>query len=292
MHLPQSVYRDAKFVVQGETIDVHRAVLAAKSPVFHRMFTSYAKNQEIVVENISASVFHRVLEFLYTGELKVCCTHYAVLLLEPAQRYLIDDLLDQLQEWLVRNVKLPDFCELFMIADLYGLPRLKQSFKERISSQLDVISLDSSFPRLNIRLFEELLRCSADLEKIRHDITYELEAVTAIVRWLALRGGYSRIEGVEKCENCIASDRSWVRTNMLDWTALGSRGSVTGQTYDENRLHYEERLLNFVDFRNASEHDLKLLNQIADTYRLDVLRMKVREERESRYQAHPWCSCE
>lgn len=290
-HLPLSIYCDAKIIVQGETIEVHRAVLAGKSPVFHRMFSSYGKNDQIVLDNISSSVFRQVLEFLYTNELKICCPHSAIILLEPAQRYLIDSLLDELQEWLMKNVQLPDFCELFMIADIYGLPHLKHSFKQRIASQLDVISLDASFPRLNIRLVEELLRCSADLEKIRRDVTYELEAVTAIVRWLELRGGYARIEGVQKCRRCMNLDRNWVRTNMLDWSASGRSGIGTNSSYEENRMHYEERLLNFVDLKNASDHHLNILNHIAETYRLGVLRLMVHDAKESRYQAHPWCDC-
>ena len=54
--LNQQLFTDATLVVQGHSIPVHRAVLAANSPVFYRMFTCQMSEGKLSMPDIG-SVF-------------------------------------------------------------------------------------------------------------------------------------------------------------------------------------------------------------------------------------------
>lgn len=61
---------DTDIIVDGRTFRVHKALLAARSPVLNNRFYS-ANNNRIVLEDIEAEVFEEVLYFIYTGFLRV-----------------------------------------------------------------------------------------------------------------------------------------------------------------------------------------------------------------------------
>lgn len=60
---------------QQKEFKVHRAQLSAFSPVFSAMFsrkdTKEALEKRVVIEDVSAETMHRLLTFIYTGELKL-----------------------------------------------------------------------------------------------------------------------------------------------------------------------------------------------------------------------------
>ncbi|XP_034244159.1 uncharacterized protein LOC117646917 isoform X2 [Thrips palmi] len=91
----QGLLCDVVFKVDGEELAAHRAVVAARSPVFLRMLQSgFQEDLEGVVhvEGVSAPLFRKFLTYLYRGELereehwKDC----EVDLLELADRYMVD----------------------------------------------------------------------------------------------------------------------------------------------------------------------------------------------------------
>lgn len=74
-HMTERLWKDRRFtdveVLCGETrFELHRAVLAAASPVFERMLRSdmaESKSQQIVISDVDASAIEHALEYIYTG---------------------------------------------------------------------------------------------------------------------------------------------------------------------------------------------------------------------------------
>ncbi|KAJ1520319.1 hypothetical protein ONE63_004518 [Megalurothrips usitatus] len=85
---------DVVFVADGREFHAHKAVVSARSAVFHSMFGSTfleARDGRAVIEGVSANAFDKFLEFLYLdhisdwGELELE-------LLQLADRYMVDHL--------------------------------------------------------------------------------------------------------------------------------------------------------------------------------------------------------
>ena len=85
-------FADAAICCQGASIRVHRAVLAAASPVFKRMFEgSMQEGRECRVElrgGVEAEIVEAMLQCIYTGDLPLPDCLIAMLAL--ADQYAID----------------------------------------------------------------------------------------------------------------------------------------------------------------------------------------------------------
>ena len=64
------LHADVEFIVQDKRFSAHKAILAARSPVFRSDFTKEeSKNvNQIQIDDVDASSFEQFLHFLYTGE--------------------------------------------------------------------------------------------------------------------------------------------------------------------------------------------------------------------------------
>lgn len=62
-------------VVNGKQFFAHRNVLAASSPYFREMFSSnmreHLENKPVILENITAEIMEELLNFIYTGSIKI-----------------------------------------------------------------------------------------------------------------------------------------------------------------------------------------------------------------------------
>ena len=85
---------DVELVIGSRVQSAHQAILAARSPVFMKMFYTESFRQSgnrVVIEDLSWDDFHYLLYFIYTGKLKVACNRA---LKQAAEKYQIQTLLD------------------------------------------------------------------------------------------------------------------------------------------------------------------------------------------------------
>ena len=63
-------WADVEFVVKGKTFSAHKAILAARSPIFEAEFTKEhpEKNLKIKINDVDPSTVEQFLYFIYTGE--------------------------------------------------------------------------------------------------------------------------------------------------------------------------------------------------------------------------------
>ena len=84
-----------ELVIGSRVQSAHQAILAARSPVFMKMFQAESflleSGGRIVIDDLSWDDFHYLLYFIYTGKLKVACNRA---LKQAAEKYQIQTLLD------------------------------------------------------------------------------------------------------------------------------------------------------------------------------------------------------
>ena len=67
----ETCFCDVTIIIGKRQFLAHKAVLAAASPFFKAMFSSgmeEERSNEIVLHEMSAEIFNKILSFMYTGE--------------------------------------------------------------------------------------------------------------------------------------------------------------------------------------------------------------------------------
>lgn len=143
-----------------QPIKAHRVVLAARSPVFQRMFFGEVSmletcaNAEVCLSDVEPQIAECFVQFLYTGRIKdelwkdddaVC--H----LLSAGHRYQVSSLVDACVTNLVSSLNEGNAAERLMLADLLGIDRIREAALEYMcasSSRLAKIQSTEAFVRL------------------------------------------------------------------------------------------------------------------------------------------------
>jgi speckle-type POZ protein len=132
--LDSTLGTDVSFVVGGETFPAHRAVVAARSPVFSaELFGSMADATmpSIALQDIDPAAFKVMLRFIYTDslpaddELGDSPIEMLLHLLAAADRYALDRLkvLCELKLW--ENISVETVDSILACAETYNCPKLK-----------------------------------------------------------------------------------------------------------------------------------------------------------------------
>ncbi|KAJ1269234.1 hypothetical protein BS78_07G195200 [Paspalum vaginatum] len=131
--LDSKVGADVSFVVKGETFRAHRAILAARSPVFQaELFGSAAgATPSIMLQHIEPATFKAMLVFMYTDELPGYDDRgdnfLKILqdLLAAADRYAMDQLKLMCASKLWDNISEHTFASILVCAETNNCPELK-----------------------------------------------------------------------------------------------------------------------------------------------------------------------
>ncbi|GJN04044.1 hypothetical protein PR202_ga21554 [Eleusine coracana subsp. coracana] len=126
---------DLSFAIKGETFLAHRAVLAARSPVFKAQLLGSmadAKMSSITLHDIAATIFKVMLRFMYTDSLPeddvLGDSPIEVFedLLAVADQYALDRLKLICASKLWENVSVDTFAATLSCAETYNYPELKK----------------------------------------------------------------------------------------------------------------------------------------------------------------------
>jgi speckle-type POZ protein len=115
-------YSDVIFNIGGRRFPAHKIILAARSEVFDAMFqhpTEEKFTNEIEIEDVEPVVFQELLRFIYTGRLSlVTMETMAAGLLMAADKYVLDDLLYECENYLLSEMSPVNCVELILRGDL------------------------------------------------------------------------------------------------------------------------------------------------------------------------------
>jgi speckle-type POZ protein len=137
---------DVSFTIDGQTFHAHRAVLAARSPVFRaELFGSMAEATmtSITLQEITPATFKVLLRFIYTDmlpedELGDSSTEILRDLLAAADRYAIDRLKLMSAQKLWDKVSTDTVATTLACAETYNCPELK-------SKCIDFLAVEENF---------------------------------------------------------------------------------------------------------------------------------------------------
>lgn len=128
--LSESIHTDIVINASDGSIGAHRAVLAARSPVFRSMFSHDLKEKELSTVNISdmsSEACQALLSYVY-GNIpnEVFLTH-RLALLRAADKYDISDLKEACHDSLLEDIDTKNVLERLQSSSLFQLPKLKTS---------------------------------------------------------------------------------------------------------------------------------------------------------------------
>uniref|UniRef100_A0A8C9A8F2 Zinc finger protein 131 n=1 Tax=Prolemur simus TaxID=1328070 RepID=A0A8C9A8F2_PROSS len=67
----QGHFTDITLIVDGHHFKAHKAVLAACSKFFYKLFQEFTQERLVEIEGVSKTAFHRLIEFIYTAKLMI-----------------------------------------------------------------------------------------------------------------------------------------------------------------------------------------------------------------------------
>ncbi|XP_033616530.1 LOW QUALITY PROTEIN: speckle-type POZ protein-like, partial [Fukomys damarensis] len=167
-----SRFTDCCLCVAGQEFQAHKAILAARSPVFsamfeHEMQESYKNRVEI--NDVQPEVFKEMLGFIYTG--KAPNLHrMAQDLLAAADKYALERLKVMCEEALCSQLSVENAVEIFTLADLHSAHQLKTQALDFINYHVSDIletsgwqSLVATYPELVAEAYGSLARVPCPL---------------------------------------------------------------------------------------------------------------------------------
>lgn len=135
---------DVTLVLDGGEVKAHKAILAARSPVFKAMFSHdmvETKSNRVEILDVKVDAMEEVLKFLYTGEASLkptACedqmqseskshnTHeYAIRVLYAASKYQLEDLKFICETYLIDILSIESFYDTLVATECYQMPDLR-----------------------------------------------------------------------------------------------------------------------------------------------------------------------
>ncbi|XP_028811155.1 speckle-type POZ protein-like [Denticeps clupeoides] len=170
----QSLLPDCSLVVAGQEFQAHKAILAARCPVFRAMFMHNMMERQtnrVEIHEMEPEVLKELLTFIYSGKAPNL-QDMAAELLVAADMYLLDRLKRMCEEALCRSLTVENAAEILIFADLYLTPNLKEkaiTFINQYSS--DVMrtpgwkTIQKDHPYVMAELFHSLVSAGASPSK-------------------------------------------------------------------------------------------------------------------------------
>ncbi|XP_037808057.1 protein roadkill-like [Lucilia sericata] len=125
--LQNGIFADVTLVVDDKEFHVHKAILAARSPVFAAMFEHEMKEQtlnRVEITDIDGDILQEMLRFIYTGKV-INIAEIAKFLLPAADKYAIESLKKFCEVMLNDKISIETAVETLILADRHSAQELK-----------------------------------------------------------------------------------------------------------------------------------------------------------------------
>ncbi|VVC25545.1 Hypothetical protein CINCED_3A023020 [Cinara cedri] len=129
-------FSDVTLSVSGREFQAHKAILAARSPVFAAMFEhemEERKQNRVAITDVDHEVLREMLRFIYTGR-AANLERMADDLLAAADKYALERLKVMCEEALCNNLSIDNAADILILADLHSADQLKVQTIEFINT--------------------------------------------------------------------------------------------------------------------------------------------------------------
>lgn len=162
---------DVIFRVDGEEFNLHRNILAARSPVFLSMFSTEMVESidgVVTLNDCEADIFKTFVTYLYTGKMESLNEDNVFPLFEIANKYMTEDLLSICSEYLKKkNITMDNFSDVVLLIDMSGDESLMNSAANFFAENLWEIILSSTWQELLINHTEIASKRLKEANRIR-----------------------------------------------------------------------------------------------------------------------------
>nr|pir hypothetical protein C07D10.2 - Caenorhabditis elegans [Caenorhabditis elegans] len=152
----ENLYRSGKhadftLVVEERELKAHKAILAARSPVFAAMMephTAEAQNSRAILRDIDYEVVQAILYYIYTGT----CTNMggnALDILAAAERFALPGLKNIAEVAMRNGLATETVCKNLAFAEMYGLVDFKKEAIKYICMNANAVINSEGFLRLS-----------------------------------------------------------------------------------------------------------------------------------------------
>ncbi|GMT00026.1 hypothetical protein PENTCL1PPCAC_22200, partial [Pristionchus entomophagus] len=126
----EEMLTDFSIRVGDKDIRTHRAVLAARSPVFCAMLTHTDTNEAKLgimhITDMEADVVVEMLAYVYSGRCSKDIGEMAGDLLIAADKYRLDELKQHCECSLIEQISVDNVCQLLVLSDMYRAHKLRE----------------------------------------------------------------------------------------------------------------------------------------------------------------------
>ena len=177
-------FSDVTIVANEREFKAHKAILAARSPMFRGMFSHDMKETKfnrVEVTDVDPDVLEEMLRFIYTGKSMLEPRlqqvreqkdqkeqekeqHLAIELLQAANKYQLDRLKMICEEALYKTLSVDSVAEILALADLYNASQLKHQAIEFIGTHATEVTETDGWNRMireNSHLVGEVFKALA-----------------------------------------------------------------------------------------------------------------------------------
>ncbi|CAD6186164.1 unnamed protein product [Caenorhabditis auriculariae] len=144
--LDEKVYTNLNVTAEGQTIGVHRGVLASRSPVFREMLEKGTK-EEIEFEDLEFETLQHFINYIYFKPIVVDET-MTCKLLAAAERYAVDDLTQKCKEDVDCFLKMENAFNVAALGDSLKCRTLQSKAAEFIADILSKLVMPSAFNKV------------------------------------------------------------------------------------------------------------------------------------------------
>ncbi|ERE82119.1 speckle-type POZ protein [Cricetulus griseus] len=145
-----SLFTDCSLVVAGKEFRAHKAILAARSPVFRAMFEhdkEESRTNRVEILDLEPQVFKAMMEFIYTG--KAPDLHsMANAVLAAADKYGLERLKVLCEDVLRMDLSVENAAHTLFLADLHSAGQLKTKALDFITAHASEVSETSSWKKM------------------------------------------------------------------------------------------------------------------------------------------------
>ncbi|XP_059120849.1 speckle-type POZ protein-like [Peromyscus eremicus] len=160
-----SRFTDCCLVVAGQEFQAHKAILAARSPVFRAMFQhdmEESRKKRFEIPDLEPQVFKAMMDFIYTGKTPDLDS-MAAALMAAADKYGLERLKVMCEDALCRDLSVENAAHTLVLADLRSSEQLKTQALDFITAHASEVcetsgwkAMVGSYPHLVAEAYRSL----------------------------------------------------------------------------------------------------------------------------------------
>ncbi|XP_065076413.1 speckle-type POZ protein B-like [Ochlerotatus camptorhynchus] len=139
--LKNAQFTDITLAFEGHTIKAHKAILAARSPVFAAMFSTdmeESRQNQVTITDMEYEVAQQLLQFIYTGKTDISPGTVDQLLV-AADKYGLSRLKAQCEQTIFNTLAIPTAIKTLIFADRMNTQQLKSRTMKFIKTNMDKV---------------------------------------------------------------------------------------------------------------------------------------------------------